>query len=105
MSGTLGTRWGSDVSSCYGRATPVSRRRGVLGERGLRVAGVEPVDEAADDVLAAAAAGGRTGAVGHRLDTARPVLPGSDDVLLRHPVAPAHRGGARHPHRRGRLLD
>ncbi len=39
MSGTLGTRWGSDVSLCYGRATPGSHRWCCVGGPAAGVSG------------------------------------------------------------------
>src|SRR3954451_4335528 len=99
MSVTLGSRWGRGVSSCYGRATTASHRIAHVGEAGAGIGRVEPVDEAADELLATAAPGGGPGCRGARLDACGARFPRRDDVLLRHPVAPADGGGAGHPHR------
>src|SRR3954469_4152937 len=99
MSVTLGSRWGRGVSSCYDRATTASQRIAHVGETGVGIARLEPVEEAADDFLAAAAPRRRPGSRSHGLDARGARLPRRDDVLLRHPVAPADGGGAGHPHR------
>src|SRR5690349_1154804 len=100
MSGTLGSRFNGRVSVCYGRVN-----NGWWNPAGHgRIAGVEPVDETADDVLATTTSGAGTCGTRDGIHAAGAVLPGGDDLLLGHPRAAADGGGAGHPHRRRRAL-